>query len=363
MFVRNAWYVAAWGPEIVAKPFARRLLDEPVVLFRRADGAVAALEDKCCHRGLPLAMGEVIGQNIRCGYHGLLYDGDGRCVKIPGQEKIPASMRVRSYPVCEQDELLWIWMGEPERADTVLIPRFPYHNEWPHKPYTQRIRCNYQLVIDNLLDQTHLPYIHKSTIGGSAESQAHADFDVQQTRRGVKFSRWLRNTPPPPIYVKADIGFKPDDVIDRWQDFEYFAPGSVEQFTGGLPAEARAYETGRRDGGWALRIFHNITPETEGSCFYFWAGCHGFRKDDPKVTEWLFQGIASTFKEDEVVLEAQQARLTELPGGLHGTKHDEGRVGADRALKAMLAEDGRIQAAAGEALREMSGNLRGKYAA
>ncbi|MGH7905147.1 MAG: Rieske 2Fe-2S domain-containing protein, partial [Candidatus Binataceae bacterium] len=101
MYAYNAWYVAAWGHEIDGKPLGRKLLDEPVVLFRGRNGRVAALEDRCCHRGTPLAEGEVVGDHIRCGYHGLVFDAAGRCVEIPGQPNIPTGARVRSFPVEE----------------------------------------------------------------------------------------------------------------------------------------------------------------------------------------------------------------------------------------------------------------------
>lgn len=339
-FPKNAWYVAAWGTELTEPPLARTLLCEPIVLFRQSDGKAIALSDRCPHRGLPLSLGVVTQQGLQCGYHGIVFGEDGKCVEIPGQDSIPKSMCVRSYPLHEIDGLVWIWMGQQE-PDLSLIPRFPYYTDpaWPNKPHVQRIRCHYQLIIDNLLDQTHLPYIHKGTIGGQPQSQAKAEFSVQATERGMHFMRWVRGYPPPPIYVEADIGFKPDDIVERWAEFEYFAPGTVTQYTGGLTADRGAYEHGNREGGFVLRIMHNITPETEDSCFYFWAGCHGFRHDEPGVTEWVSQSLASTFKEDESVLEAQHARNKELPGVLHSTRHDQARVMADRALKRLLAQE------------------------
>ncbi len=107
------------------------------------------------------------------GYHGISYTGDGRCAGIPGQKHVSTKIRVRSYPVVERDELIWIWMGEPEAADAQLIPPYPYHNdhaEWPHLTHTQRLRCDHRLVIDNLLDLTHLAFVHKGTIGGDPDA-------------------------------------------------------------------------------------------------------------------------------------------------------------------------------------------------
>ncbi len=342
MFVYNAWYVAAWSGDVtIEQPLSRRILGRPVVLYRTASGQVGALEDRCCHRGLPLSMGRVDGDRLQCSYHGLEFDVAGRCVRIPGQDRVPEHMKVRSYPVAEQDRLIWIWTGDAERADVSRIPSFPYHDDpkWPFIPYTQPVACGYQLIIDNLLDQTHVAYVHGKTIGGNAAGHAVADMEIVATPRGMRFMRWLANAPPPPAYVMADIGITADTRVDRWAEFEFVGPCSVLQFVGGLPVARDARGTGEREGGWALRIMHNITPATETTCHYFWGACHGFRQDDPQVTQWMFEQIQSTFQEDEVILEAQQRRILEVPGPLTATKHDAARVRADQALQRMLAED------------------------
>ena len=108
MYLQNAWYVAGWSSEITAKPVGRTFLDEPVVLYRAENGSLVALEDRCCHRGMPLSHGEVIGNDIRCEYHGMVFDRTGRCVGIPNQTLIPAKAKVRSFPITEQDDLVWI---------------------------------------------------------------------------------------------------------------------------------------------------------------------------------------------------------------------------------------------------------------
>jgi phenylpropionate dioxygenase-like ring-hydroxylating dioxygenase large terminal subunit len=121
-FLRNAWYVAAWSSEIESdKLLARRFLNEPVILFREANGAYRALADRCPHRQAPLHMGRFDGTTIQCGYHGLGFDGTGQCVHNP-QGAIPRAARVPSYPLVEHHSMLWIWMGEEELAQTTLLP-------------------------------------------------------------------------------------------------------------------------------------------------------------------------------------------------------------------------------------------------
>src|SRR2546423_7561339 len=122
MFLRNSWYVAARSAEVARKPLARILLNEPVALYRKEDGTPVALEDRCCHRQLPLSMGKLEGDDLRCGYHGLKFAPSGQCIEIPGQASIPPQARVRAYPLVERYRWLWIWMGAPERADPKLIP-------------------------------------------------------------------------------------------------------------------------------------------------------------------------------------------------------------------------------------------------
>jgi len=301
MFAFNAWYVAAWSSEITDRPLARRLLNEPVVLFRGADGRAVALEDRCCHRGMPLSHGVVVGNRIQCGYHGLEFDAGGRCVRVPTQDTIPKDAFVRRFPIEERDELAWIWMGDAERADPEQIVRWPWHASWPHKSKTERLACNYVLISDNLLDQTHAAYVHKSTLASDPDAYAKTEMKTESTPTGVKFIRWMRNCEPPGIYARA-VAFR--GRVDRWQEFEYVAPSCILQFTGAMDVGMGAYEEDRRDGGFGLRIFYGITPETDQTTWFLWSVANGHRQDDPEATESLFRDIETAFLEDELVLKA-----------------------------------------------------------
>ena len=158
MFMRNCWYVGAWDHELEDGPLGRILLGEPVVFYRKADGTPVALEDRCCHRHAPLSKGVLVGDNIQCPYHGLTYDRTGRCVEIPGQERIAGTARVRAYPIVERQQFVWIWMGDPKRADVAAILDYPYHDQperWPHRRAMFPIEANYMMIIDNLMDLSH----------------------------------------------------------------------------------------------------------------------------------------------------------------------------------------------------------------
>lgn len=337
MLIKNAWYVASWAADVADKPLARTLLDEPVVLFRDREGRIAAIEDRCCHRGFPLAHGRIVGDAIQCGYHGLEFDRTGRCVRIPHQDLVPANAVVRAYPVVEQDDLIWIWMGEAAQADPARIPSYPYHKLWPYKATTYRLECSYDLIIDNLLDLTHLAFVHSDTVGGAPDEQVKPEMKVTPRDTGVHFIRWLRNSVPPPTYVKA-VGFK--GRVDRWQDFDFVAPSAVLQFTGALDVGLGAYEEGKRDGGFALRIFHGMTPETEHTSHYFWSAAHGYRQDEPDVTEQLFRDIETAFRQDEFVLKEQYARVRAFGDRTYiDVRADAARVQGRRVLDRLMREE------------------------
>jgi phenylpropionate dioxygenase-like ring-hydroxylating dioxygenase large terminal subunit len=345
MFIRNAWYVAAWADEITDKPMARRICDEPVVLYRDVSGRAAALIDMCCHRGAPLSVGCVVEEGLQCGYHGLIFGTDGVCVSIPGQDRIPDRARVRSFPLVEQDAFLWIWMGDPALADPAKIVAWPYHNDavnWPHKHTMYPIKSAAMLMVDNLMDLTHLGYVHASTIGGNPSQHVDAKMETERTPLGLKFTRWMLNSPPPPTYIKA-VGF--EGRIDRCQRFEFVAPGSVLQWTGAVDAG------GYRDGDTsnsklAFRLFHGLTPETETSCFYFWSAANGFRQDDPAATEQFFGQVSAAFLEDKTVVEAQQARLAEFgEAALVDIVTDSARLHMRRTVDRLIEEETRAMAA------------------
>jgi phenylpropionate dioxygenase-like ring-hydroxylating dioxygenase large terminal subunit len=340
---QNAWYQAAWSHEVKDAPLARTFLNEPVVLFRDSGGKARALEDRCCHRATPLRLGEVVPEGLQCGYHGMVFDGSGKCVKIPGQDSIPPQAKVRSYPIAERQEFVWIWMGDAALADESKLIDYPWnddHARWPHLHGMNHVKCNFMLLMDNLMDLTHIPHIHKRTIGGgSAMEQINAQMDVKRTEKGVHYIRWMLGITPPPTYVKA-ADFGPGVKVDRWQDFEYVAPASVIQWAGALEAGRGAQQNREQPGGFNLRLYHGATPETETSCFYFWTPANGYKPGDEAATQLLFKEIASTFLEDVAILEAQQERMSADPGRvLVDLKNDIARLPARRALERMIREE------------------------
>ncbi len=348
MFVYNAWYMGAWADEVQPKALLGRvLLELPVVFYRGEDGTAHALEDRCCHRALPLSHGWVVGDELQCGYHGLVYNCEGQCTKVPGQDRVPAQAKVRSYPVVEQDQMLWIWMGDPALADASLIVRHPWHGDpaWTWVKDRYSIAANYQLITDNLMDLTHVGYVHQRTIGGTP--QAHSDAETRTTRSetGVKVTRWMPDSVPPPAYVAAFKFSTP--TVDRWMEIDFFPPAAVRIHTGAKDLNTGARE-GNRDGGLAFMGLNMQTPETEKSTHYFWSGARTYSVDEPEVRAKLLTSLPATFAEDKVVTEAQQLSIDRMEGApLVMIASDAGLVHARRLVTAMLEKEAQAREAAG----------------
>lgn len=308
-YLRNAWYVAAWDHELEKGILARTIMDEPICIFRDADGKVGAVEDRCCHRGAALTDGKVVENGLQCGYHGLVFDIKGNCVEIPGQDTIPPMANVKYYPVVEKQETIWIWMGDPALADESKIVDWPFHQggstPLPHRKETMPIKCNYLMMIDNLMDLTHLGYVHTKTIGGNPKAHVNAEMNTVRTENGCKYVRWMLDVLPPPTYIKG-VGFK--GKVDRWQEFEYVVPGLVLQWSGALDLGKGATENRMQD-GLHFRLLHAITPSSRNTSFYFWSAAHDYRVDDPQATQDLYDEIYPTFVEDVEIMAGQQARI------------------------------------------------------
>jgi phenylpropionate dioxygenase-like ring-hydroxylating dioxygenase large terminal subunit len=297
MFLRNSWYVAAWDREVSQRPLGRTLLGEPVVLYRTARGEPVGLEDRCCHRQLPLSMGRAEGDNLRCGYHGLLFGKDGKCVEIPGQDSIPPQAKVRAYPLLEKYGWVWIWMGPPEKADPALIPNWWWadHKDWAFtQPGMIPVKCNYQLIADNVLDVTHLAYVHASSIG--APSITEFPGSVEREERMVRFTRWIKDRPPPPMYKEAG-GFPGN--VDRWQIVEHIPPCFTVNFAGCKDASRKI----------DLMALSAPTPETDKTTHYFFGFVRNFGLNDPQKERLFSEGMVKVFNEDIPILEAQQRNM------------------------------------------------------
>ena len=309
MFLKNFWYVAASDHEVARNPLGRMILGAPIVFFRKEDGTPVALEDRCVHRHLPLSMGRLVGDHLQCHYHGLRYDCTGRCVKVPGQNAIPPSAQVKAYPVVERYRWLWIWMGDPALADPDQITDFHWLDDpaWGAKSCYLHVKANWQLIVDNLLDLTHLAYVHESTIGNAALVESAA-VKVTRAPNNVVVTRWIIDAPAPPTFVKAG-GFT--SPVDRWQIIDFVPPAFLRLDVGCTPTGTGAPQ-GKRVGGITMRNLNAITPETETTSHYFWGQAHDWDVGNKALTDMLVGQITTAFLEDVAVFEAQQRNITIL---------------------------------------------------
>jgi len=304
-FLRNAWYVIAWDHEIPADGlFARTILNEPVLVYRTADGGLTALADRCCHRLAPLSTGRKEGDCVRCGYHGLKYGPDGECVEVPGQGRVPPRARVRRYPLALKNRWVFVWMGDPERADPKRLPdNFSCdHPDWCYLPGYMHYDTPWLLIADNLLDFSHLSYVHEKTFGGTPEI-ARVQPLVTEIDRGLRIAREVRNVPPSPYYQS----FRPFDTpINRWIVYDFVLPATLLMHSGGRPA-ADADDDLRR--AVQLHSCQALTPETANSTHYFFQEAHRADQGDAQTRQRIFDSLLTAFEEDRQMITAQARNL------------------------------------------------------
>lgn len=303
-FPKDCWYVAARSVEVGRALLKRTIACENLVLYRTEGGKAVAMIDMCPHRHAPLSLGKLVGDSIECGYHGITFDGEGRCVRVPGEDKIPDHFRTKVYPLVEKWSFIWVWLGDPARADEALLPQdfgFQDDPEWcPMDDYIH-VKANYRLVIDNLLDLSHEAFLHMGTIGNAAVADTPAVTTIKGDNIEVK--RFMENCAPPKLFVRAG-GFTTN--IDRHQRIQ-FVPSSF------VIIEVWATPTGKEEKGVIWWVLNALTPETERSTHYFWGLPRKFKLDDTELTDILRAGVTRTFREDCDMLEGQQRNIDRVP--------------------------------------------------
>ena len=288
MFLRNAWYVAAWSHEVAERPARSLVLGENLCLYRGDDGRIAALADGCPHRGLPLSMGRIVGDDVECGYHGLTFDRAGGCVSAPSGH-VPRGASVRAYPVEERYELIWVWMGPPELADPALIFEVEHYgdpawgiNRGPAIDYA----CSYLYITDNLLDPSHVAWVHRSSFGEDSARDTPLDVEVADT--GVTVSRWMLSCEPAPFYRKV-IEFT--GRCDRLQQYEVRYPSHALIKAVFAPAGTGAPEGVANDQTFVMDSYNFMTPMTESSTRYYWFQMRNVRPDDDELSTMMSEGV------------------------------------------------------------------------
>ena len=309
-YLRNTWYVAAWAKELAAGVMLRRrLLDEFYVLFRDSLDQPRALVDRCPHRFAPLSMGKLIGDRtgIQCPYHGLRFDVEGRCIHNPhGNRKVPP-YRTPALPVVEKFSAIWIWMGEPDAADPAQIPDFSFLSPDEHAVACDMINIasHFELESDNILDLSHIEYIHPLF---SSDAISSGDHECVTEGDTVWSKRHIRNDTLPTFLHEA-FGLPAGAKANRWLNVRWDAPACLALWTG-------AVESGKsRDSGRETVGAHLFTPETANTTHYFFAASYPRSlgriaqqlADDSIAVAIGPEGVFTT--EDKPIIEAQAENM------------------------------------------------------
>ncbi len=301
-FVRNCWYVAGRSADFTAELNAVRLLAEDIVIFRGESGEPIALEDACPHRKLPLSKGSISGSTVVCGYHGLAFNCKGRCVAAPTQQDaIPKRAVVRSYPVEDRWGFLWIWMGDEALADTGKILDVPNYDsaDWAR---TQRgamsMACNYLYITDNLLDPSHVAWVHLTSFAGAGTD--NLPLDMEEDDDTLTVSRWIYAQSAPPYYLKM-LPF--GDNCDRKQHYECRLPSTAINMSVYTKAGLGGPDKPVPDSAFINVSYNFITPIDKDNSLYFWFQHRNMHADDKELSKFMFEGATMAFNEDKDVLE------------------------------------------------------------
>lgn len=329
---RNGWYVAAHAGEIGRTPLARDILGEPVVMFRREDGRAVALGGRCPHRHYPLGCGRLEGDAIVCGYHGLAFGTDGQCSHIPTQDFVPASVRIPVYPLVEHGLWAFIWMGDPALADEGQLP--PLGQIGLEDPgiigrglFVDEVEARYQLLNDNLLDLSHVAFLHSSTIGTTDDAKAE---EVLETRDGfLSCRRYTRNTPAPPVHATSGLY---SGLVDRVLALDFYLPGLHAGFARTTYPRDHSERAGEVVSG--VYIYHGITPVSHRTCRYFFAvAMHSEEAIADMAIHTRHINNEDIFAAQQV--EAMLGKLDSAPGDLL-LRADKNAVQGRRMLQAMM---------------------------
>jgi len=314
MFVKNAWYCAGWQSDLSSAKDAlvsRRIAGESVLIYRKLNGDVVALDDRCCHRQAPLSLGRKEGDDIRCMYHGWKFNPEGKCIEIPGQAEVRQNACVPSYPAVVKNDWIWIWMGDPEKAEESLICESigPSHPDWDMNPRHIRVNTNYRQEIANLTDLTHVAWVHMDTFGGTTK-YPEIKGKLSMLDRGIHNDMWVHSVPAPSF---AKHLFPDDALFDLHFDVTVTIPCNFilhfRVFTAGTNT------AGPSNGELILDTFSSqaVTPRDADSVDYYYSWSTRKGTAHPGLIQLLIEANEDAFLEDKMFLEGQYQRMKDKP--------------------------------------------------
>lgn len=305
-FLDDVWYCAALATEIGDAPLGRTIAEKPIVFFRTAGGALAALEDRCCHRQAPLSLGRVLAETIECAYHGFTFDGTGRCTHIPHQPVVPPAARIGAYPVVERWGLVWLWIGRPEAADPARIPRMPWTADPGQRAvfFNFPVKANFQLMADNLMDVSHTDFLHRASIGSQtgragADDETRVELECAVEGDTVRFVRRVHNTLLGPVATKWAGSTK---QVRRTNYLLWEPPNTIHSVLEFVNDETHH----------TIHLDHIMTPETRSTTHYFMPWVRDFGLDNvayPTDDDVRNEQNMVVLGDDVPMVEAQQRNI------------------------------------------------------
>lgn len=317
IMIRNAWYVAGLSDEFPIEGLQQRIITErAIVLWRTKDGKVVAFDDRCCHKRMPLSAGRILEDGaVECPYHGLCFDSQGQCVRIPSAPGVPIPKRARlqQFPIIEQDGLVWVWPGDPEKIGNITPPPTPevVDERWERITGTLVVKSNSVLMIENTLDTTHFYPLHSKTIGQPKDSVVPMQMETGEVNgcEYVKSSRTIDD-------------YKQSENFADLLSYEHADSYSAQMMIGPgiLYAERILWPAGHRKENKAprsLRNYHLFTPINRKSHVYRYivnvpAGQMTGKDPKKRAVDRAQEILTTVFQEDIWALERQQESF-ELP--------------------------------------------------
>jgi vanillate O-demethylase monooxygenase subunit len=300
------WYPVAFSHEVKDKPFAAKLLDERLVIYRLGDGTAAIARDLCLHRGAPLSQGSVQGNELVCKYHGFRYDADGFCTCIPAHPNaaIPPKLRLQTFPVREKYGLVWTQL-----MDNGDVP-FPDFEEWNDPDYLKVLPDSVELnasagrQIEGFLDVSHFAFVHTESFGDSNNPEVPS-YPVELTAAGFR-ADYISSVSNYPNHLKHlnPPGFKWRRLFETWLPF-------TAKLTVFFPQNGK------------LHILNAASPVSARQTRVFVPICRNFDKDASLQETLDFNH--QVFDEDKAIVEQQWPE--DLPIDLQ----DEVHIRADKS--------------------------------
>ena len=299
-FIRNCWYAVCFSSDLeVGRLVSRVLLGQPIVLYRKTDGGVVAMKDRCPHRSFPLSSGKLAGDEIVCGYHGMRYGPDGRCTLVPTLPRAPAAISVQTFKVEEQSPLIWIWMGSPEAPGISAPPSESWmraNSGWVYSHGYLKVASNYVYLHENLLDLSHLTFLHERTFG--TPDYALAPYETEITDEMIRVKRTVAPTRLPPIYADP-LGLNGVDAA-RIVTSTYLSPGL--SISAVVLRDLSKPEAERQD--HHIRTAQLVTPADRDTVHYHFLVGRDFATESPHISEFILEAIKKAFAEDVFALES-----------------------------------------------------------